>query len=224
MSRRRPGRGMSAVSAPDLVAPVRDRANFVRGVLVEHVETAGARASGATRPCMPWHLSASLPRSPPTSAATSTTARRHPAAPVTSICSLRVLRLACPGLAPVAGRRCGRWRCHLTGGRERGRVPAAAWPRLSPVLVWPCPGTCIMLGPGECKAWSGRWALVREQRPGVWGNGLGAVLISSRWPAGLRRGAVIPGATRAREVDHVCVCAGHRLAIFPADLRSFVRI
>ena len=72
-----------------------------------------------------------------------------------------------------------------------------------------------LLGGGGAGAGATAWG---------WGNGLGAVITTSRWPAGLLRGALIPGASRAREVGHVCVCAGHRLAALSASLRSFVRI
>ena len=85
------------------------------------------------------------------------------------------------------------------------------------------PGGRMMLGPGDVGPGRGVGAGAGATAWG-WSNGLGAVITNSRWPAGLRRGALIPSASRAREVDHFCVCAGQRLAALSASFRSFVRI
>src|SRR5215468_806889 len=147
--------------------------------------------------------------------------------PVTSVCSLRAPRWHAPGFRRllVGGVADGAYRS--PGGREQGRVPGTrTGGRLaSPVagIGVAVPGTRMMLGPGDVGPGRGGGAGAGATAWG-WGNGLGAVITTSRWPAGLLRGALIPGASRAREVGHVCVCAGHRLAALSASLRSFVRI
>src|SRR5215471_9066991 len=147
--------------------------------------------------------------------------------PVTSICSLRAPRWHAPGFRRllVGGVADGAYRS--PGGREQGKVPGT---RTGGRLASPVAGIGVAVPGNAHDARAGDVGPGRGGGAGAgatawgWGNGLGAVITTSRWPAGLLREALIPGASRAREVGHVCVCAGHRLATLSASLRSFVRI